>query len=87
MLKSVPLYPYTTDASVECYKKRLKSYEEDIKQISSWSNNHNNFPVIIAGVAFKLENIDPNFSCFNPLTMSILAIHRNRLQETVSMLT
>ena len=45
------------------------------------------FPVIIAGVAFKLENIDPNFSCFNPLTMSILAIHRNRLQETVSMLT
>ena len=40
------------------------------------------FAVIIAGIAFKFENIDTNFSSFNALTMSILAIHRNRLQET-----
>ena len=47
----------TTDASVELWKNTEKLCWEDIKQISSWSNNHNNFPVIIAGMAFKFENI------------------------------
>ena len=37
----------------------LQSYEEHIKQIS-------NLLVIFAGIAFKLEKVDPIFSSFNP---------------------
>ena len=47
----------------------LKSYEEDIKQISSEGRNHNNFLVDFAGIALKLEKVGQTafqFSSFNP---------------------
>ena len=28
--------------------------------------NHSNFEIILAGIAFKLENVGPIFSSFNP---------------------
>lgn len=55
-----------------------EDFEEDIKQISAGSTNHDNiFLVIFPCIALlKLENIGPTYSSFNPL--SILAINCNR---------
>ena len=53
----------------------LYSYEEDIRQISSWSTIHNNFLVSFAGITFKLEKVS---------NMPVFAIRCNRRQETVS---
>ena len=48
-------------------KMLLKSYEEDTKQISSGSaNNKNLVLVIFAGMALKLEKVEPLFSRVNP---------------------
>lgn len=44
--------------------------------------NHNNY---FAGIAIKIEESRPNFFKFQS-ALSILAIRRNRLQGTVSML-
>ena len=34
----------------------LKSYEEDMKQISSGGTNHNNFSLSFAGIEYKLDS-------------------------------
>ena len=56
-------------------------YEADIKQISFGSTTHNIFSAIFAGIALKLEK---DGQIFKFQSMSILAIHYNRRQETVS---
>ena len=38
------------------------SCEEDMKQISSGSSNHNSFLVIFAGIALKLEKVNQSFA-------------------------
>ena len=63
------------------------SYEEGIKQISSWgSSKHNKhrFLVIFAGVALKLEKVGPTFSSVSLWLAMILTIFSNRAQEIAS---
>ena len=45
-----------------------EEFEEDTKQISTGSTNHDNiiFLVIFAGIALKLENVGLTYSGFNP---------------------
>ena len=43
----------------------LLSQEKHVKQISSGCMNHRNLEIILAGIAFKLENVGPIFSSFN----------------------
>ena len=48
----------------------LLSQEKHVKQISSGCMNHRNLEIILAGIAFKLENVGPIFSSFNPCPSS-----------------
>ena len=49
------------------HKMLLWNYDEEIKQISSGSANHNYWYLeIFAGIAIKLEKVGPTFSSFNP---------------------
>ena len=47
----------------------LLSQEKHVKQISSGCMNRN-LEIILAGIAFKLENVGPIFSSFNPCPSS-----------------
>ena len=48
------------------HKMLLQSYEEDFTKFVSGGINYNNFLLIFAGMASKLEKVGPTFSSFNP---------------------
>ena len=43
----------------------LLSQEKHVKQTSLGCMNNRNLEIILAGIAFKLENVGPIFSSFN----------------------
>lgn len=66
-------------------KCSCRVYEEDIKQVSSGSNDHDIFLVIFAGIVLQLVKVVVTISAFNPCP-SLTSVPRcKRRQESVSL--